>query len=74
MIENYAERNPDFCDCDQCKGDVAAMVLGQLQPAYASTDVGRAVRSVTVERPEIRAKTMVEIVKAAEKIGANPHH
>ena len=50
------------------------MVLGRLEPAYASADVGHAVRSVAVEQPQSQAKALVEIVKAAEKIGNNPHH
>ena len=60
--------------CEQCKAVVAAMVLTKMQPAYASTTVGHAIRSVTVEQPGVQAKAMVEIVQAAEKIAANPHH
>lgn len=74
LTDNYADRTPDFCGCEQCKADVAAMVLTKLQPAYASTTVGHAIRSVTVEQPGVQAKAMVEIVQAAEKIAANPHH
>lgn len=74
LVDHYAERNPDFCGCEQCCADVAAMVLTRMQPAYASTTMGHAIRSVAVEQPDTQAKAMVEIVRAAEAISSNPHH
>ena len=74
LIDHYRDRNPDFCGCGQCTADVAARVLTRMQPAYASTIVGHAIRSVSVEQPDSQAQVMVEIVRAAEAISANPHH
>jgi competence protein ComFB len=74
LVDRLAVSDPDFCGCEQCRTDVAALALGRLRPAYSSTPVGHAVRTVTSDRPRARSEALVEVLKAAQTIKERPHH
>lgn len=76
-IYNFSQKvknatNPQFCICNICLADVAAIVLNELKPYYCSNfiDKDKYKDYYKKHKTEVQRK----IVKAFDMVKKNPHH
>ena len=60
--------------CETCKSDVLALALSTLRPDYTSTEMGRILKRIDVEKAKGRARIAVAVVAAIDVVKQNPHH
>lgn len=83
MIKNYMENivfekldqtlsSLDSCTCENCRQDIAAIVLNNLPPKYvASREV---YAKLNMLRFQFEVDVMTQITKAAAIVAQNPRH
>ena len=64
----------DCCKCEKCMGDMVAVVLNNLKPAYVNTDKGMLFKRVNSMLPQSATDLDIEILKAITLVSANPKH
>ena len=69
-----AEAHPEFCACEQCTDDVAAMVMNQTRPRYTTTGLGWAVENVNLDTDQTRAELSVLVFEAMRRVAEQPRH
>lgn len=74
-VEKILEENDEFCDCDQCKADVAALALNHLRPRYAGSEEGEVVlESTDISSTQTEMDIYRNILEAAKIVNKRPHH
>lgn len=81
VLEKLVEENIDavmsrkkMCCCPQCRADVAAYALNNLQPHYAASQVGSAITRAQILNQSFFTSILVALAQAAEIVSANPRH
>lgn len=70
-IEHMFDKNKDICTCKDCRRDIAAIVLNQLNPKYhASAEHPYASREHAIPGKKIK----LEIERAFSIVAEHPHH
>ncbi len=69
LLNNY-----DCCKCEKCMGDMMAIVLNNLKPAYVNTNKGILFKRVNSMLPQSATDLDIEILKAITLVSANPKH
>lgn len=64
----------DCCKCEKCKGDMLAIVLNNMKPAYVNTDKGALFKKVESVLPQSNADLDIEIIKAINMVSSRPQH
>lgn len=64
----------DFCGCDQCRKDVAAIVLNDIKPKYVVRDEGYVYCKADVIFQKYDMQITASIAKAAMMVMKNPRH
>jgi hypothetical protein len=64
----------EFCGCEKCLTDVMAFALSQLEPAYVSSDQGRAITQARRESDGVHATITARVTEAIAAVKAHPHH
>jgi len=63
---------PQFCVCDICLADVAAIVLNELKPYYCSNFIDKDKHKNYYEKN--KEEVQRKIIKAFDIVKKNPHH
>jgi hypothetical protein len=74
LADRLTAADAEFCGCEKCLTDVSAYALAQLKPAYASSEVGRAVTALKIEAPAVHAEITVKVVEAIKAVKEHPRH
>ena len=70
LVSQHAE----FCSCEQCTDDVAAMVMNQTRPRYTTTGLGWAVEAASLDTDQARAELSVLVFDAMRRVAEQPRH
>ena len=71
---SLAAQHPEFCSCEQCTDDVAAMVMNQTRPRFTTTGLGWAVEAASLETDQVRAELSVLVFDAMQRVAEQPRH
>ncbi|MBO8138261.1 MAG: late competence development ComFB family protein [Desulfotomaculum sp.] len=75
VLEDYKKnKNPNICTCERCRQDIMAIALNNLPPRYIATDTGEVITQVAFNQFGGRAEIITQLIKAIEKVNANPRH
>lgn len=64
----------DCCKCEKCVGDMTAMALNHLKPAYVNSQAGELFSRIDASRLQNTTHIDVEIIKAINSVASNPKH
>ncbi len=67
-----AEMN--YCKCDQCRLDIKAITLNNIQPKYVVTEKGQLYAKLQSLQAQFEVDIVSEITKAAVLVASNPRH
>ncbi|MFW6030261.1 MAG: late competence development ComFB family protein [Halanaerobiales bacterium] len=74
-VAQVLEENDEFCDCDQCKADVAALALNNLRPRYAGSEEGEVVlESTDISSTQTEMDIYRTVLETAKIVNSRPHH
>lgn len=73
-VERLVADDEHIRDCAACKSDVLALTLSSLQPGYSSTEMGRILKRLDVEKAKGRARIAVAVLAAIGVVKRNPRH
>lgn len=75
MLSKILEDYPNVCKCDKCIADIMTLSLNSVKPKYVSTEKGMIYTKALNEIDKQEKISMVaSIIKAIEKVSANPNH
>jgi len=74
ILESISKERNDFCKCERCKLDIAAIALNNLRPHYTVTEEGEVYAKVQMLIQQFKTDAIIEILKAIEIVSRNPHH
>lgn len=74
LMDDVLQKIPDFCGCERCRMDVAAIALNQLPTNYVVTEEGEVKKRVSILEMQMRIDVTQAVVKAAELVARRPHH
>jgi competence protein ComFB len=73
-VEKLVAEYAHISACEDCKSDVLALALSNLHPEYASTEMGRILKRIDVDKARIHTEITVAVLTAIDKVNRNPHH
>ena len=62
------------CTCDQCRSDIIAFALNQLQPQYAVTSTGASISKAANLRRQHTADIQAALMRAIRVVSESPRH
>lgn len=71
---SLATQHPEFCSCEQCTDDVAALVMNQTRPRFTTTGLGWAVEAANLDTDQARAELSVLVFDAMRRVAEQPRH
>lgn len=74
IIDRVLENRDDICKCDKCKLDIAAIALNRLKPKYVVSNKGSLYAKAETLNYQYEANILIEITRAMNIVGENPHH
>jgi len=69
-----AQKNYQFCTCEKCKMDIAAIALNQLPPRYLVTERGDAYARTDLIELQKYLDVLSTVIKAINTVSKRPHH
>jgi len=73
-IEDILKTNEEFCACERCRFDMAAIALNKLPPAYVVTMEGEVMLRANSLKQQIRVDLIRAVTEAIQVVSKNPHH
>ncbi|GAB6098749.1 hypothetical protein JCM16358_06280 [Halanaerocella petrolearia] len=74
-VDEILEEREELCDCNQCREDIAAVALSNLEPRYAGSEEGRVlIDSIDISSTQTKMDILRVVIEAAEKVQDRPHH
>ena len=64
----------NWCNCDKCKLDIAALALNNLKPKYVVTEKGTLLGRANNMNQQFNTDVLLEVTKAIKVVGNNPQH
>lgn len=64
----------DVCQCEQCRLDIASIVLNQIPAKYVATTQGSIICKTDSLDKEFETQLVTEIAKAIQVVRKSPHH
>lgn len=74
ILDEVLSEREDICKCEQCRYDMACMAVNRLKPNYVVNRHGSVYAKVKMLSQQNRIDILTEVVKAVDKVSANPHH
>lgn len=65
---------PQFCHCDRCRHDMAALALNELPPKYIVTRKGETYTRLRLMETQFNTDIITAISRAIEVVGTKPNH
>ncbi len=69
-----AKGNYEFCDCEKCRVDIAALALNQLPPRYVVTEKGDSYARTDFLALQKNLDVFSTVIKAIKKVKESPSH
>lgn len=73
-LDAVLERYCYVCKCQQCKEDIVALALNQLQPKYFTSIEGSAYIKLNAMDSQYKVDVLKALTAAVEKVSANMHN
>ncbi|HHV72552.1 MAG TPA: late competence development ComFB family protein [Clostridia bacterium] len=73
-IVDVLSKYPEFCSCDKCRADVAALALNNLPPKYIATYEGEVYAKIPTLQQQFGTDILCAVVKAMEIVQKSPRH
>ena len=64
----------NYCQCDECKIEMATYALNRIQPNYTHTKAGEILHQFNTSIGQADAEIISTVIKAIETIGEKPRH
>lgn len=64
----------DICQCEQCRLDIASIVLNRVPAKYVATTEGSIISKTDSLNKRFEIRLVTEIAKAIRVVRENPHH
>lgn len=74
VINKLGDSLGDWCQCEKCKLDVAAIALNNLKPIYVVTEKGSVLGRANNMNQQFNTDVVLQVTKAIGIVGSNPHH
>ncbi len=74
IIDKLLQDNPNMCNCEKCRADMAAIALNNLPPKYIVTEKGELYSKLQEMETQFEVDIIREVSKAIEKVAREPHH
>ncbi|MCL1995816.1 MAG: late competence development ComFB family protein [Defluviitaleaceae bacterium] len=76
MLENIkiVLGSTDYCKCDHCVNDIAAIALNELPAKYAVTSEGEVYTKLDTLSNDYKVQILTVVSKAAHRVGGSPRH
>ncbi|NLJ99811.1 MAG: late competence development ComFB family protein [Clostridia bacterium] len=74
FLEDILEHHPDVCKCKNCREDIAAYALNQLQPKYTTTDLGHLYSKAATLDSQRRTDIFRAIAQGIQCVKDKPRH
>ncbi|WP_105615618.1 late competence development ComFB family protein [Vallitalea okinawensis] len=67
-------KETEYCSCEKCMYDIAALALNELPPRYIVTERGELYTKTELLHKQYPIDIISVITRAAEIVNKNPHH
>ena len=67
-------KTTDYCQCNQCRMDVATFALNRLPPRYVQSNAGVVLHRFDANTTQTDAEITATVYQAIKRIGENPSH
>lgn len=67
-------KETEYCSCEKCMYDIAALALNELPPRYIVTERGELYVKAEQLHKQYPIDIIAVITRAAEIVNENPHH
>ncbi|MCF8010580.1 MAG: late competence development ComFB family protein [Clostridiales bacterium] len=74
LLDDILSKVDNFCGCERCRKDVAAIALNTLPANYVATEEGEVKKRVSLLEAQMRIDVTQAVMKAVEIVSKNPHH
>lgn len=74
LLDQTLDKIPGVCRCQECRNDIAALVLNNLSPKYVATDKGYVYGKVSSLMYQVQTDIIRQITIATGIVMANPRH
>lgn len=72
LAKEQLKKYPELAKSERALMDVMALALNNLKPMYVVSDAGHILTEVKLSSDQIRAKVLVAVLQAVEKVRKNP--
>jgi competence protein ComFB len=73
-FQKLCAKDKTICKCDNCYQDIMTLTLNNLPAMYVTTDIGHIMTMYNLNKDQLQAQVMVELIKAIEKVKKSPRH
>ena len=73
-IERWYPAEDEICQCDDCRLDVSAIMLNDLDPRYVVTDQGALYAQLNDFDPQFKADLQTSMGLAIQTVKGRPRH
>lgn len=74
ILDDVLAEYGNFCGCERCRMDVAAIALNNLPTNYVVTEEGEVKKRVAALAFQMRVDITLAIFKGVEIVRKHPHH
>jgi competence protein ComFB len=72
--DQQSEADKEFCGCQKCRADVAAVALAGLEPLYSTSENGYEMAREMIDHPSTRARIAAKVSEALDRVKGRPRH
>lgn len=73
-IEEVLKANINFCSCERCKLDLAAIALNHLPTSYVVTTEGEVLLRTSALKQQFKIDIIRAVTEAIKVVSERPHH
>ncbi|SDE84311.1 late competence development ComFB family protein [Sporomusa acidovorans] len=73
-LDEVMVANPQACNCENCRYDIAALALNFLPPRYVVTDTGETYTRIKALESQFNIDIVTAITHALQIVSSKPHH
>ena len=74
ILNDTLKKMPEFCQCEQCRMDVAALILNDVKPHYVVSEKGYAYSKTNILSRQFKTDLTAEVIKAVMVVSEKPRH
>ena len=73
-LDDLHKSKKNFCNCEQCRLDIAAIALNELSPRYIVTDRGKLYTKIDMLETQFSVNILMELTKGIDIVAKHPRH